>query len=542
LSTEGPDAANIVDSHKFEAMQAWLDSENVLLLCSPPGSGKTTFAFSFAHFLDSNGFKVTYLNASVNQSSLSDLGSMDDIWREAFDSDLSFPEMCTEPSDEDHYVIIDEAQSWYPINVDDRAAELQLCRFWADIKFYVKPALELSDYIKTSFSIQNSRISTNGRVRVLCLAGYGETNIGSIATPLVFVDPEDPVTQLRLPLGLEFLRLDRAKTDALITKFAEVKAFEGKQMSFDPRVRELIYTETKGHVGAIRTLLFHLVSTEKRKPEDVIEFTQRTVYETDLSAYRAFLSVSEATIRRLSPDDLATLLQSIVSYKKGNPDFPVKASQVAELIKLGIFVKTSATRIDGRTTVAFPSPLHFDIALYNILHSTVELEQTRECFERVLKELVLRMSPKVLQDTTPTGKVPLECQWQKECYRSFQSMSEHPLKTSVGREFNQHASLDIYINAGFQWGIELIREGDGRKLDEHVGRFQPGGRYSQIRMQEHAILNFTSEVPTQETLDMYDDHVWHLVYNDVYTKVTVFRKGKFVEDWDLIGHQGRTEY
>jgi hypothetical protein len=121
-------------------------------------------------------------------------------------------------------------------------------------------------------------------------------------------------------------------------------------------------------------------------------------------------------------------------------------------------------------------------------------------------------------------------------------MSEHPLKTSVGREFNQHASLDIYINAGFQWGIELIREGDGRKLDEHVVRFQPGGRYSQIRMQEHAILNFTSEVPTQETLDMYDDHVWHLVYNDVYTKVTVFRKGKFVEDWDLIGHQGRTEY
>jgi hypothetical protein len=78
-------------------------------------------------------------------------------------------------------------------------------------------------------------------------------------------------------------------------------------MSFDADVHELIYEETNGHVGAVRTLLFHFVSTDKRSKQDVIDFTRREVYQSDLSAYRAFLSVSEATIRRLLPEHLAIL-------------------------------------------------------------------------------------------------------------------------------------------------------------------------------------------------------------------------------------------
>jgi hypothetical protein len=232
-----------------------------------------------------------------------------------------------------------------------------------------------------------------------------------------------------------------------------------------------------------------------------------------------------------------------VSYKKGCREFSVKESKVAELVKLGIFVKPSATASDGQTTVAFPSPLHFDLALHNVLHRTVELRPTRECFEQVLKELVLRMSPKVLQETTPCVDIPYEGQWQQECHRSFSSMSSTCLKTSVGREFKTRAFLDMYINAEFQWGIQLIREGDGRRLEEHFARFQPGGRYSQITMRDYALIKLTSKVPNQSVLDRYDDHVWHLVYNDLCTKVAVYRKGiPYIDAWDLIGHQGRTEH
>ena len=300
----------------------------------------------------------------------------------------------------------------------------------------------------------------------------------------------------------------------------------------------MIYEETNGHVGAVRTLLFHFASTDKRSKQDVIDFIQREVYQTDLSAYRSFLSVSEATIRKLRPD-LAMLVQCIAKYKKGYREFSVKESLVAELVKLGMFIKTTPTAVGGRTTVAFPSPLHFDLALYNVLHRTVELQQTTECFEQVLKELVLRMSPKVLLETTPHGHISYEDQWEYECHRSFSSMSCTSLITSVGHEFNVQGFPDMFIDDGFQWGIELMREGDGRRLDEHFRRFQPGERYSEITIREYALINFTSKFPSQSVLDLYDNHVWHLVYDDKYTQVTVYRK--FPETWVLIGHQGRTE-
>ena len=37
-------------------------------------------------------------------------------------------------------------------------------------------------------------------------------------------DPEDPVTRLRLPLGLDFLRLDYEFTKKLIPRYSEVKS------------------------------------------------------------------------------------------------------------------------------------------------------------------------------------------------------------------------------------------------------------------------------------------------------------------------------
>jgi tRNA uridine 5-carbamoylmethylation protein Kti12 len=118
-------------------MKAWLDNENVLLLRSPPGSGKTTFAFSFAAHLHSKGFKATYLNASLSQSAVDDTRPMDDVWRNAFESDSTFSDMCTTPSEEDHYIIIDETQSWYPPNVKGWSAQQELHRFWADVKFFI---------------------------------------------------------------------------------------------------------------------------------------------------------------------------------------------------------------------------------------------------------------------------------------------------------------------------------------------------------------------------------------------------------------------
>ena len=117
-------------------------------------------------------------------------------------------------------------------------------------------------------------------------------------------------------------------------------------------------------------------------------------------------------------------------------------------------------------------PVHF-FQFISICFSTTSLTRSwfysgHHCFEQLLKEMVLRNSPQVMQDTTPTRLVPLECHWQDEVSWSFQKISKNVLKRSVGQEFNQWAFLNLYIDDGLHWGIELIRDGDGKWLEEHV--------------------------------------------------------------------------
>jgi len=72
-------------------------------------------------------------------------------------------------------------------------------------------------------------------------------------------------------------------------------------------------------------------------------------------------------------------------------------------------------------------------------------------------ELVLRMSPKVLLDTTPEGLAPLESRWQDELCQSFRKISTRTMGLGVGREFKQRAFLDVYIN-DLQWGVKKVTD------------------------------------------------------------------------------------
>ncbi len=525
-------------------MQKWLNEEKVLLLRSPPGSGKTSFAVQFAVYLNDQGVTSYYLNASRHVDRLNSDASMNTVWGEQFG--FTFKEILLRSRDIPIYVIIDEAQAWYPGKVFREDANREIDLFWGWIKGlqegqeWTSFIRELTLHASKSTAVAESAIN----LRLLFLAGYGEKNLGSIATPVQFVDPKDPTTQQRLPLGLNFLRLDREKTCELISKYVVIQNKLGKRISFGDQnvVHKLIFDDTNGHVGVIRTFLHHAIGSDITTIEDLFRFTSHTIYQSDLRGYRTFLSVDADRITKLAPHDLVLLIRCLVLYKQGHRDFPVEALEAVGMVKLGIFVKTDVTTTTGQMTLAFPSPVHFDLALYNVLHRKVALQQNLESFESTLKEMVLRMSPKLLQDTTPNGHKPYERQWQDECCKSLTLMTSKVVKTDVGREFNQRAYLDLYVNDGLQWGIELIRRGGGKKLEEHVGRFsQNNGRYCNIPMKRYAVLNFTDKVPDQTTLDMYDN-VWHLVHNATYTNVAVHRQKHVPEDWDLIGYQGRTQF
>ena len=149
--------------------------------------------------------------------------SLDAIWKDLFG--LSFWEFCEAvPKDVPTYIIMDEAQTWYPANVEGRHAKSELDSFWSGAKIRFKP-MEVPDHAGTT---ESSPVT----VRLLYLAGYGESKLGVAATPLEFMDPLDPATQQRLPLGLNVLRLDRNKTDELITKVVNINNSQGKVIIF----------------------------------------------------------------------------------------------------------------------------------------------------------------------------------------------------------------------------------------------------------------------------------------------------------------------
>jgi len=214
LGDEGPDSWVCPEYRK---MKGWLDEEKVLLLRAPPGSGKTSFGVCFGDYLRQHGSSAYYINAARFNNQVTKHRS---VWKDVFGLIL-----WEAVGDDSIYIIMDEAQTWYPANVPEEVKD-QLDRFWGGIKSGFKPRQEWTNHVGLGFI--NLRFTTG--IRLLCLAGYGEANIGGHATPLEFIDPTDPDTQLRLPLGLNFLRLDRDKAHEVIAKYVNIKSSRGKMV------------------------------------------------------------------------------------------------------------------------------------------------------------------------------------------------------------------------------------------------------------------------------------------------------------------------
>jgi hypothetical protein len=105
-------------------MRNWLDVERVLLLRSPPGSGKTSFAIRFAVYLNVSVSVAYFRNASRILQLLNTGMSMDDAWKEQFR--LSLKDIINKSRNGHIYIIIDEGQAWYPGNGLRREAEREL--------------------------------------------------------------------------------------------------------------------------------------------------------------------------------------------------------------------------------------------------------------------------------------------------------------------------------------------------------------------------------------------------------------------------------
>ena len=119
-------------------MKKWLDEERVLLLRSPPGWGKTSFAVQFAEHLIEAGYSVKYMTAALRDNQPTDETSMNDIWATTIGD--TFYQFC-KSQEKPFCLIVDEAQIWYPKNAEDGKAELDI--FWGEVKTLLKPGQDL---------------------------------------------------------------------------------------------------------------------------------------------------------------------------------------------------------------------------------------------------------------------------------------------------------------------------------------------------------------------------------------------------------------
>ena len=94
-------------------------------------------------------------------------------------------------------------------------------------------------------------------------------------------------------------------------------------------------------------------------------------------------------------------------------------------------------------------------------------------------------------------KRPLEAQYQDEFYRAcYEVLDGNAYLTSEWAGDSSRGQVDFQIKS-VKWAIECVREGND--LDDHIARFQPGGRYHKWmisgEIQEYIILDFRKSKP-----------------------------------------------
>lgn len=87
---------------------------------------------------------------------------------------------------------------------------------------------------------------------------------------------------------------------------------------------------------------------------------------------------------------------------------------------------------------------------------------------------------------------------------------EYVLSAEVGRIFGAGGggttkAVDFYVNHDLQWMIEFLIE--GRALDEHLARFAPGGRYSNIPRRDWLVVDFRVNAPAPAQVEQQTMYV-----------------------------------
>lgn len=91
---------------------------------------------------------------------------------------------------------------------------------------------------------------------------------------------------------------------------------------------------------------------------------------------------------------------------------------------------------------------------------------------------------------------PVEAQYQDEFYRACYALLGHIYLSSEWSGEEKSGRVDFLVKSQ-KWAIECVRDGD--RLEEHISRFQVGGRYhgwiNSGDIKEYILLDFRKSKP-----------------------------------------------
>ncbi|PKK56868.1 hypothetical protein RhiirC2_871514 [Rhizophagus irregularis] len=472
----------VLSVERKEIFTNYMENNRIGLLRSPPSSGKSTIGEYFRDYY--NGIYISLSGIYDERKPTIKREEFDTFWKNKLDCTWEEISNCTEKT----YLFVDEVQFIY----GNRAQY-----FWEKVK-----DLQSND-------------GCNKNLWILFLGTYHPT----------LADNPTPI-QITNTLGLNELLLTRNEFNLLVANIVQ-KYNDRSYFNIPNDVRDTIFNITNGHPGLCRFIMnwLHDHFREGTKSTSTAEILRSlassSLRSSIVSTSRAFYWADGWSPNEKEADFIRTLLFICRDNEFYPVDLDSNSGVAKKFIKSGI-IATDST--NGR--MKFSAPITRIVLSHRLFTSSLANSPTTN-FEDFLTRTIERFCPTKLANSLGKGKGNdsnlFERTWLMEWYRSATTVVPigATISADVGPVFNSKGFLDFYVNGNYSWGIELLREGD--KLQEHANRFLTNGIYSDIPLNQWAVLDFRCH--SKEVRDP-KHNFWYVCYSDDYRRFTIKRRGQ----------------
>jgi hypothetical protein len=227
-------------------------------------------------------------------------------------------------------------------------------------------------------------------------------------------------------------------------------------------------------------------------------FRKQTPSESDILQYLLGDSIIGNDLGRLFGVDVPQIDPSLFEclrscFLSGSTANVVgKNSEILELIKRGVLALSDYNQATDEVKITFTTPLARRYLMNRIFPDRGNSDPTD--VKSLVVSAIEKMSAfSLLQSTPDQNLFPKEAVFQHLFMNSL--LACLPANFQVCPELSidfqgssTSGEIDFYIDGNLRWGIELLIKGS--KLKEHISRFQVGGLYYPLAVNQFAVVDF----------------------------------------------------